>query len=287
MNKTIDPDICDINFANNINTLISSSKNYASIVEIYPDEISTAQVYDHMKQNKLNSVPGFFSDLNNSTLPTTGKTGIGLNQFDEQFKLYWLEKFWSSHDAVKADVYSLLGASNEYYINFSESIGSITGIEFIKTNAVISWYTPVSTDIEYTIPSTTHNKLSINSKLSNLYLSKLTNILLKTNTRNIIDSGQEDSTEYTSKSPHGCNLITDGDYYERVKSIIDSIKKPIRDSLKGLYDVLIFVRQSVNLQYIEPLKIDINVEGLDQTLTILKNNITNQPSSITNKTILE
>ena len=289
MNKTVIPDLCNINFASDINTLIASSKNYADLANLHPDEITTALAYDYVKQEKLDSVSDFFVSLHNDNL----------DQFDDQFKLYWLEKFWTSHDQVKSDVHRFLGSNNEYYINFSESIGSITNIEYIKTNSALNWYNVTGTadasatgfaalkqDIEYTVTSPSYNKMTINSKILNMYLSRRTNILLKTNMKNVINSA-EVTTEYTSNDSHGCNLIVDSEYYERVKDIIDDIKQPLRESLKGLYDTLIYVQHATNSQYVNPVGIDIDVEGLNQTITLLKNKMLQKPDTNTNITILQ
>jgi hypothetical protein len=280
MSRSADPELCDINLANNLDTLLASSKNYTDLANLYPGEIETSMSHDSAKQDKLNSLPSFFEGLNNTDLDT----------FNEPFKLYWLEKFWAAHEEVKLDVHKLLGSSNQYYVNFSESIGSITNIEFIKNNTAMSWYDLTNeadgSNIEYTIPSSSYYKMSDNAILTNFFLSKLTNIVLKTNVRNIIDNIQP-GDEQTNISAHGCNLIADEQYHERLTEIIDTIKDPIKNSLKGLYDVFMYLKQEINTKYINPLKIDVDVEGLNQALTILKNKINIKPTEVESKTILE
>ena len=154
----------------------------------------------------------------------------------------------------------------------------------------MSWYDLTNetdgSNIEYTIPSSSYYKMSDNSILTNFFLSKFTNIVLKTNVRNVIDNIQP-GDEQTNVSAHGCNLIADEQYYERLAEIIDTIKDPIKNSPKGLYDVFMYLKQEINTKYINPLKIDINIEGINQTLTILKNKITLKPTGVESKTILE
>jgi hypothetical protein len=286
--QNIFPDLCDINLTNNTSTLLTSTKNYIKIMDLYPGEVMISQLYSQYNQSELDSIPKFFTGLNNNTvqLPedsTDSSTKIGFDNFTAQFRLYWLEKFWRQHDEVKESVCKVLGSDNIYFTNFSECIGSLAAnIEFIKTNSTLNWYN-TENDIEYTIPVISHNKISDNSKIINLYLSKLTNNLLKTNMLNIAKPyindfggpglGTHQSTPQTSDDPHGVDLVSDTEYYKQVKSIIDLLKSPIQELLKGLYDVLLFVRKSRNVTYAPPVELDISVEGEWQVITLLKHRI--------------
>jgi hypothetical protein len=301
MNKTADPYLCDLSLANNIDSLVSVSENYTDIVRLYPDEVATAQYYDYAKHYNFDTIAVFFEDLAKGQLDLatldipglsasdiTPSASINLSEFSSQFKLYWLEKFWSSHEAVKSTLLESLGSENEYYINFSESIGTITYLESIKTNSTLDWYdlSHEDQDIEHTIPGHTYNKISYNSKVVDAYLSKLTNTMMKTNMLNIITGDDTDSGNITSESSHGYNLITDSIHYERVVRIIDELKTPLQKALKGMYDILTFIRNYDNKQHLQPLLLDMNIEGVIQKVTAMQTVLKTSPRSERNNAIL-
>lgn len=295
MIRSIDPELCNISLAANIDALIWSSEQYLSIVELYPDEVMLSRYYNYMKQFKLDSIATFFKEIISGDIDlnaiktadmdtTIVADNLKLKSFSNQFKLFWLEEFWSQHQSVKASVYKSLGEDNEYYVNFSESIGCLTFLEFIKTNSVLKWTDPAheEQDIEYTVTGSTFNKMSQNSQMINTYLSKVTNTILKSNTQNLINLNHAiDST-----TSHGSNFVTDAMHYERVIGIIDELKKPIQIALGGLYDILTFIKNSDNQQYINPLTIDVNVEGIQTNITLQQKALREEPTMMSNNDIL-
>ena len=217
--------------------------------------------------------------------PPSVKSNVGMKDLSAWFKLWWIEKFNTAHDAIKTDLLNLLGDDNEYFVKFSESVGQLKNLEdTYDTSTLPIWDEGVNAfGDDYSIPSTIPGVGRYITRTETAAfaanLSKQTNIIFRQNISNIMENASKDELElgplvsFPSMS-HGNNLVNDTQHPNRIWGAAETITTVISEHLKGLYGVLDLLSNRENYMVVDkPKQIFIKVEGFTQAVDSLKHRV--------------
>lgn len=224
------------------------------------------------------------TDLQRS--PTPLKEEFGMKDMSPSFVLWWIEKFRTSHKVVQTGLKELLGDDNEYFVNFSESVGQLknTGDTY-DTSTIPLYDTSLTADPgeeSFPVPATIAGIAQYGIKPETLTLAtelaKETNIVYRANIFNHSDDSSRDvvvnNMAEISTNSHGCNLVNDGEHPKRIMRFIGSVREEIESHLKGLYDVLELLSNRENYMITgKPKQILIKVENFTQAVDLFKNKV--------------
>lgn len=175
------------------------------------------------------------------------KDVIGLRSLSTWFIMFWLEKFRTSVTTVRDAVLSTLGES-EFYRPFSESIGNLKNIEFIKIDKTLK-ITDTSVpegSIPYTYPGCMNYITSDNEKRVSLELSRNVNTVFRTNIQNITCDYDKTNTTTSYAASHAADLRVDTDHHPRMSAVVSKIHTTLQQELEKMYDVLMFISNNSN-----------------------------------------
>ena len=211
------------------------------------------------------------------------KDTAGFTDFDKRFKVYWLDKFQKSHTHVQQEVKKALGENNIYYLSFSDSIGSLGLVELAKEKETSpNW----DVDCEEHTPSvyrgTVNHLVDQETRMLMIEMSQRTTTIFR---RNISHLGEfyidrlakpKPITASRASKAHGINLVGDKIHYNRVYALMSDFDAILRGSLKGMYDVLNFIRNSEEASRIGKPEITKKVESMITKVDWLGNKL-NRP----------
>lgn len=223
--------------------------------------------------------------LDVQTSPPEQQDVIGMKEMSAWFKMWWLEKFYTSHEIIKKDLIELLGDENEYFVKFSESVGQLKNIsDTYDTSTLPIWDTQVEVFGEkYSTPNTIAGVAKYCMLPESLAMaqnmSKNTNKIFRENLCNIMEDPSRD-TLITGSMPsfpsmsHGNNYVNDSQHYSRMSQFVETIREVIQDHLLGLYDVLELLSNRENYMVAgKPKQIHLKVEEFTIAVDLLKNRI--------------
>lgn len=208
---------------------------------------------------------------------------FGMEDMSAWFKLWWMEKFNSSHEIIRRDLRELLGEDNEYFVNFSESVGqlkNLTDTQNTSTTPVID--ANVEAFGDKSLPNIIPGVAAYITKPENVGLSAeistLTNKTFRTNIMTHMDDCSRDEVvpllAELPVNPHGCNLIHDSEHPKRMSQFIETVREEIENHLKGLYDVLELLSNRENyIVMAKPRQILLKVEQFTKCVDLFKNKI--------------
>ena len=208
---------------------------------------------------------------------------FGMEDMSAWFKLWWMEKFNSSHEIIRRDLRELLGDDNEYFVNFSESVGqlkNLTDTQNTSTTPVID--ANVEAFGDKSLPNIIPGVAAYITKPENVGLSAeistLTNKTFRTNIMTHMDDCSRDEVvpllAELPVNPHGCNLIHDSEHPKRMSQFIETVREEIENHLKGLYDVLELLSNRENyIVMAKPRQILLKVEQFTKCVDLFKNKI--------------
>lgn len=208
---------------------------------------------------------------------------FGMEDMSAWFKLWWIEKFNSTHKLVKKDLMELLGDDNEYFVKFSESVGQLKNIldsQNTSTTPVID--SNVDAFAEKSIPTITAGVANYCVKPETYALtaelSMTTNKVFRTNImKHMDDSSRDEVVPLLAELPvnsHGCNLIHDAEHPKRMSQHVEVVREEIEKHLKGLYDVLELLSDRENHMVVgKPRQILMKVEKFTKSVDLFKNKI--------------
>jgi len=214
------------------------------------------EVKSSQSWKKIPDVAGIEVDLSQKT---------GFESLTTWFLMFWLDRFRVSHNKVKLAIRNTYPDST-YFKNFSESVGSLKNIEFIK-DAHTSDPTDINSDNDapYPYSSILNYIMSDTEKRVSLNMSRKTNTVFRKNIAPILG-------EYSDSSqPHGVNLVVDTSHYTKMKQIVSDIHTTLQTSLEQMYDVLLFVSNSMNSLKVPNVIYKRYVEGLMIDVDLMKN----------------
>lgn len=184
---------------------------------------------------KINFTPEEVQGLSKTT---------GLRNLSTWFIMYWLDRFRTASDKVKSTVLDNLGQS-EFYRDFSESIGCVKNVEFIKQTHTTERND--EGDVPYPYTGTLNYIMLDREKRVSLELSKKTHKIYNNNVVNIsMDYDTEDTSTYSDN--HGCSIRPDLTSYPAMFAVAPKIHTTLQQELQKMYDVLLFISNNINAQ---------------------------------------
>ena len=138
----------------------------------------------------------------------------GIKSFDNNFKLYFVEKFLSLNEQYRARVTALINDNTKYFAPFSDDIGTITAIQSIMDNNVNPYFDVYNqlNSLQTNFPASILNKVSRSEMVMSKTFSYYTDAILKLN---LVGLQSGILNEQTARTSHGTNLITDILYFKR------------------------------------------------------------------------
>jgi hypothetical protein len=214
---------------------------------------------------------------------TTLESKFGMEDMNPVFILWWMEKFLTSHHIIQRDIKEILGDDNEYFVNFSESVGQLKNInDTINTDTTPIIDTDVEAYEDKSIPTIIPGIVEYCAKPETYSLaaelSKTTNKVFRSNIVSHLDDASRDTVvnmlAELPTNPHGCNLVHDVEHPKRVMRFVDTIREEIENHLKGLYDVLELLSNRENYMTTgKPRQILCKVENFTMSMDLFKNKI--------------
>ena len=213
--------------------------------------------------------------------------GWGMSILDqnrqEEFMLYWYNRFHTAHKNVQTEykrlITELYGGdlddpeevdSRDYFTKLSDCIGMIAR----SPNYVVGTEIPVI-DTDFTIlgevPDVTSpvmdDKLDIETKVLLEEVSMKTNGLFRTNLSHMIE------TAASSRKCHGENLMSDYEHWLRMLSVQDMLTGIVADTIGRASKILEYIRNADNKQFVHSPMIPLVVENSMIQVDFLKNKI--------------
>lgn len=251
--------------------------NLMDAFSTFAGELSTNIEFEKSKVNNdvIDSSTKLYNKLNDTDF-TIDVDGIEF-EFDNIFKLFFIEKFQSLTNDLKTLITSNFTGTNTYFVNFSDDIGSVT-----NTKNIINTSTSPFHDLEsealptkpHEIPGSVYNKVSQNELITSIKLNQHSNILLKRNLQGLVD--------YTdlniAKKSHGSNLVADSLHVDRAFKYKASIQSGLKNVLGKMSDFVQFF-QLVNFndrdssRKADFIKYQTDIEGTRVKIDLLKNKL--------------
>lgn len=243
----------------------------------------------------INSYANLYNELNNTDFTVTNyvlQNGnvveSGVKTMDNNFKLFFIEKYLSLSVKFKDRINAIAGNTN-YLAPFSDDIGYITDTQAIMDNNVSPYFDVFSIQYAYqnNLPATTNKKVSRNELIISKTFTFYTDALLKVNLKGL-QSGILSNN--TARLPHGTNLITDILYYERALRNNQTFLSELQLLLGEISNFILFFKQ-LNPQDNDPQRKAVfvkytitNLENLQLNVDIIKNNL--NKVALSTKTVL-
>lgn len=279
-----------LDFYNKSTNLLTAIENFLSELEenikfnkslVTTDMIASyAALYDELNKTDF-TVPNYV--INNGQVVESG-----VKTMDDNFKLYFIENYLSLSSKFKERITAITGSTN-YLAPFSDDIGYITDVQSIMDNNVSPYFDIFSIQYAYqsNLPATVNKKVSRNEQIISKTFTFYTDGLMKTNLKGL-QSGLLNN--FTAKTPHGTNLITDILYYQRALANQQNFLTELQVILGEISNFILFFKD-LNPQDNDPerkaifLKYTItNLENLELNVDVLKNNL--NKVALSSKTVL-
>ena len=217
--------------------------------------------------------------------PPVPQEKFGMKDMSPWFIMWWLEKFYTSHEVVKQDLLALLGDDNEYFVSFSESVGQLKNLkDTYDTSTLPTWDINVNAyGDNYSTPTVTAGVVKYCMQPESLalaqQLSNKTNNVFRKNLSMIMEDPSKDALvtgvmPAFSNQSHGNNLVNDYLHPVRLGKFMETVNRVIQDHLKGLYGVLELLSDRENYMVVnKPKQTLMKVEKFTTSVDMFKNKI--------------
>ena len=259
-----------------------SATNLLSAFDNYIGQLDTSIQFEKSKvtADVIKSTSTLYSKLNDSDFKITFDDKV--YEFDNIFKLFYIEKFQTLTNDVKILITSNLTGDNIYFNNYSDDTGNITDVNSVIDNNTSPYFDTFDATYNYpnSIPASIFNKVSKRELQTSINLNIKTDALLKLSLSDI--QGSVDVN--TAKTSHGENLVTDNLYVDRLYLFKDPINSQLKNIIGNMADFIQFFK-NVNFRDQDKnrssvyLKYTTNIEGVSAKIDILKNKL-NQPIKV-------
>lgn len=259
-----------------------SATNLLSAFNDYIGQLDTSIQFEKSKvtADVIESTSLLYNKLNSDDFKITFDDKV--YEFDNIFKLFYIEKFQTLTDDIKSLITSNLTTDNIYFNNYSDDTGNITDVNSVIDNNTSPYFDAFDITYNYPngIPASVFNKVSKRELQTSINLNTKTDALLKLSLSDL--QGSVDAN--TAKTSHGENLVTDNLYVDRLYIFKDPINSQLKNIIGNMADFIQFFknvnfrdqdtsRSSVHLKYTT------NVEGVSAKIDILRNKL-NQPVKV-------
>jgi len=311
--QTTNPEMTDVNLANTADFLKAFS-DYNEHLGKFAKQIALASVYQYtdVTVDPITDKAKLFESLTKGTLkistetrgakdtkgkspPVVTDTALGFNNdsgtgLDDDFLAYWIEKYRLLHPVIQRECEKLLpGAANVYFKDISESIGCLTEADWIDDDKVLPMFdvTVTQYDPPVVYNSKLHNKLSTNTQLVSLKMSKLLNVNTRKNLINIINGPNSHKLEKDSSTDsHGNNLITDFEHRTRMNKILTELVNILQKQYEDLWRLVDWFNTKENTSSLKFKKVKLDIEEVKVDVDILKNKLYKTKKEMTNNCVL-
>lgn len=259
-----------------------SATNLLSAFDDYIGQLDTSIQFEKSKvtADVIKSTSVLYGKLNDDDFKITFDGEV--YEFDNIFKLFYIEKFQTLTDDVKSLITSNLTGDNIYFNNYSDDTGNITDVNSVIDNNTSPYFDTFDATYNYpnSIPASIFNKVSKRELQTSVNLNIKTDALLKLSLSDI--QGSVDAN--TAKTSHGENLVTDNLYVDRLYLFKDPINSQLKNIIGNMADFIQFFK-NVNFRDQDKnrssvyLKYATNIEGVSAKIDILKNKL-NQPIKV-------
>jgi hypothetical protein len=259
-----------------------SATNLLSAFDDYIGQLDTSIQFEKSKvtADVIKSTSVLYGKLNDDDFKITFDGEV--YEFDNIFKLFYIEKFQTLTDDVKSLITSNLTGDNIYFNNYSDDTGNITDVNSVIDNNTSPYFDTFDATYNYpnSIPASIFNKVSKRELQTSVNLNIKTDALLKLSLSDI--QGSVDAN--TAKTSHGENLVTDNLYVDRLYLFKDPINSQLKNIIGNMADFIQFFK-NVNFRDQDKnrssvyLKYTTNIEGVSAKIDILKNKL-NQPIKV-------
>lgn len=253
-----------------------TATNLLSAFDTYTGELSTAIDFEKSKVSSdvVKSTSKLYESLNNTNFKV--EVDSTTYEFDNVFKLFYIEKFLSLQSSVKNLFVDTFSASNVFFKDFSDDTGFITDITSIIDNSTSPFYDRDDKTFTFptNIPASLYSKVSQNELTTSIDLNVSTDALLKTSLSGLVDF----TYDKMAQTPHGKNLVTDSLYVRRVRTYSDTISSQLKNIIGDMADFISFFKR-VNYRNKDEnknskfLKYQSDVESTKIKIDILKNKL--------------
>lgn len=314
--QTTDPDLTAVNLTNTVDFLKAFS-DYSEHINKFAKELSLAAIYKYtdVTVDPITDKAKFYESLTKGEVrvstdnrggldkrtnkvkipPALSTPPVGFNNdsgngLTDEFLAYWIEKYRLLHPTVQRECEKLLpGSANIYFKDISESIGCLTEADWIDDDKVLPMFdVNVSLyDPPVVYNSKLHNKLSTNTQLISLKMSKLLNVNTRKNLINIINGPNSHKLEKDSSTDsHGNNLITDFEHRTRMNKILTELVTILQKQYDDLWRLIDWFNTKENNSSMEFKKIKLDIEDTKISIDILKNKLYKTKKETTNNCVL-
>ena len=266
-----------LNFYNTSTNLLNTLGSYLAEINenikfnksLVTTNVLSAYTVLYNELNSTNFNVANYEVLNGKVLET------GVKPLDNQFILYFIEKYLSLSDSYKTVINQGI-TNNSYFAPFSDDIGCTIETQTILDDSTIPYFDIYTQEYLYpiNIPTTLLNKVSPNEKLILKTFSFYTEPLLKNNLYGLQIGNLNDKTAQTS---HGTNLINDVLYYKRAVNNHHDFMVTMQVTLNVIADFILFF-EGLNPKDQDPARKAVfykytitNMENLQVQVDALKN----------------
>lgn len=266
-----------LNFYNTSTNLLNTLGSYLAEINenikfnksLVTTNVLSAYTVLYNELNSTNFTVANYEVLNGEVLET------GVKPLDNQFILYFIEKYLSLSDSYKTVINQGI-TNNSYFAPFSDDIGCTIETQTILDDSTIPYFDIYTQEYLYpiNIPTTLLNKVSPNEKLILKTFSFYTEPLLKNNLYGLQIGNLNDKTAQTS---HGTNLINDVLYYKRAVNNHHDFMVTMQVTLNVIADFILFF-EGLNPKDQDPARKAVfykytitNMENLQVQVDALKN----------------
>ena len=259
-----------------------TATNLMNAFTTYVGQLSVSVDFEKAKvtNDVINSTSQLYKTLNNNDFKIKVEGEMLPYEFDNVFKLFYIEKFQTLTSNLQNLITSSFSGSNVYFINYSDDIGNITNTTSIVDSSTSPYFDTNNSEYAYSnsIAASLYNKISRNELRTSVNLTTLTDAVLKRNIQGL----QSNVNKETAKKSHGDNLVTDNLYIERVFKYSDSINSQLQNILGNMADFVNYFKE-VNYRDQDAkrkamfLAYTSQVEGTGVAIDILKNKLDKSP----------
>ena len=209
----------------------------------------------------------------------------GVDKMEDEFLLFWREKFEKAHQRVR-DEYKLLVPDevDDAFSSLSDSIGLLSRtVESVEATSIPLFdinFESIET-IPNSVPPNILDKIDTETKANILETSKKTNTLFRLNVSKILESIT------TPTQSHGENLTGDYLHWIRINSLIGQLNGAIAENIGITYRTLAYMQLAKNEQKTLPVKFKLVVENSIQTVDATLNRIANIGKAISSASFLK
>lgn len=209
----------------------------------------------------------------------------GAEDVQEEFLLYWFQKYRRAHDKVKVEYKKYITDERyNYFTELSDSIGILARADEHADNAMI----PIA-DTEFnilgTVPSVTHpvanDKLDPETETLIREMSLKTNNLFRRNTVKMYRVLRGSNTS------HGEDLQSDYLHHGRAIALRGPLDATIAETIGQAYKLLGYIRNAANEQKVKSPTFTVAVENSLIKVDFLKDKINAISSTRTNSKVLK